>query len=184
MADPAPAMSKPRAWLVLGVLAVGFAVFLYSEFARDFLPSPDGFDAALAGGAMLGLWAAAAALRTPQRGSDSRKSNPVVRMLALGLFAAMFGFYVLMNGVEQLYTRLAGAPVTRGVMVSGWHSQHRRSCGGPELASYPWSSGLCLSSDWRARLPRGTPLTLHGIGSPLGVEVESLQMADGTTLPL
>lgn len=182
--------SKLRKTIALGLLAL-FAVIIaaavYAVRFSRFVPSPSWAEISFWIGVAFGIGGIASGfLPLP----PSKRPIPFVmksvwgRAPIFGLLLFASTYLAFLSGLPAWYTFVAGTFDSQVVTVKGWQASVAGSrCVGPYVEEAPRQITVCLPPILRTSTSPGTRLVLEGKGTPLGINVSTVDIQGNQILP-
>lgn len=159
-----------------------------SEFVASSLGQRLSLMAAAGVGALMGVWTyvdPVYARDTPERAARLARApvmaSPVVRMLFVGAFMGWVTFEAVSGAVLEFWTLAFGRPAEQTLHLGDYYRSSRSNCAGFELQEAPLKLRRVVCARYRdgeAPAP-GTPVTVRGRASTVGIEVEQFQISPG-----
>jgi hypothetical protein len=162
---------------------------LWSLVVSQFVTSSFGqmisLAAAIGLATLMGIWTyvdPVFAHDTPERAARLAKApalaNPVVRSLFVGAFTGLVAYEAASGAVFEFWTLAVGRKGEQTMHLGDYHSSSRFNCAGFELQEAPHKAHriVCARYSENDAPPAGTPVTVHGQVSALGMRIDQFQI--------
>jgi hypothetical protein len=161
----------------------------WSLTVSEFVTSSFGWALSLAaaiGFAMLmGIWTyidPIYAHDTPERAARLAKApvlaNPVVRVLFIAAFTGLIAYQAVSGAVFEFWTLAVGQQGEQTMHLGDYQDSSRYTCAGFQLQEAPFKAHRVVCARYRddEAPPAGTPVTVRGQVSALGIRIEQFQI--------
>lgn len=186
---------RPSRWLgrcVTVLFVTNCVLALWSLTVSEFVPSSFGRALSLAVaiglGMLMGIWTyvdPVYAHDTPERAARLATApalaNPVVRVLFIGAFTGLIAYEAASGAAFEFWTLAVGQQGEQTMHLGDYQSSSRYNCAGFKLQEAPFKAHriVCARYGDDEAPPAGTPVTVRGQVSALGIRIEQFQISSG-----